>query len=143
MERYSSFPPFFKGQPYGNFPQYSSKTRIRVCQWQPVMPNQPRLVYPTQPMQIVSSIPTTPVVTIVQQSQAQTVVSQPVQIDHSSLQSQVSSQEVQVSQVSIQQPLVSGAQQQPQFSIPLSGLTQDYIGIVDPQLGQSFITGQQ
>jgi len=107
------------------------------------MPNQPRLVYPTQQMQTVSNIPTTPVVTTVPQSQVQSVVSQLVQTDPSSLQPQVSSQEVQVSQVVIQQSLVFGAQQQPQVSIPLSRMTHAYTGIANPQLGQSFIIGQQ
>ena len=88
-----------------------------------------------------SNIPTTPVVTTVPHSQAQTIVSQPVQTDPSYLRPQVSSEEVQVSQAIIEQPLVSGAQQQPQVSMPLSGLTQDYTGIVDSQLGQHFITG--
>ena len=94
---YSPYPPYSRGQPYGSFPQYSSQTRIIVYQWQPVMPTQPRLVYPTQPMQIVSNIPTTPVVTTMPQSQAQTVVSQLVQTNPSLLQPQVSSQDVQVS----------------------------------------------
>lgn len=75
---------------------------LEFFQWKPAMPTQPRLVYPTQPMQTVSNIPTTPVFTTEPQSQAQTVVSQPVQADPSSLQPQVSSQEVQVSQVVIQ-----------------------------------------
>ena len=57
------------------------------------------------------------------QSQTQTGVSQLVQTDPSSLQPQVSIQEVHVSQVIIQKPLISGAQQQPQVSIPLSGMT--------------------
>lgn len=64
-------------------------------------------------MQNVSGIHTTPVVTIVPQSQVQNIVSQPVQIDPSTLKSQVSSQEVQVPQVVVQQPLVSGVHQQP------------------------------
>jgi len=55
---------------------------------------QPRVVYPTQPMKTVSAILTTHVVTIVPQSQVQTVVSQPVQTNPSTLQSQVSIQEV-------------------------------------------------
>ena len=87
------------------------------------MPVQPRLLYPTQPMQTMSAIPTTHVVTTIPQSQVQTFVSQPVQTDPSPLQPQVSSQEVQVSQVVIQQPLVSGVQQQPWISIHLFGLT--------------------
>ena len=106
------------------------------------MPTQPRLVYPTQPMQIVSNIPTTPVVTIVSQSQAQTVVSQLVQTSPSTSQPQVSGQEAQVYQVVVQ-PLVSGVQKQPQVSIPLSGLIQAYIGIVYSQPGQPFIVGKQ
>ena len=60
------------------------------------MPVQPRLVYPTQPIQIVSNIPTTPIVTTVPESRVQTIVSQPVHTDLSTFQSQVSSQEVQV-----------------------------------------------
>ena len=56
-------------------------------------------------MQNMSTVPTTPVVTTVPQSQ--------VQIDPSTLKSQVSIQEVQVPQVVVQQPLVSGVQQQP------------------------------
>ena len=50
-----------------------------------------------QPMQIVSAIPTTPIVTTVPQSQVQTVVSQLVQTGPSTLQPQVSGQEAQVS----------------------------------------------
>ena len=50
---------------------------------------QPRLVYPSQPMQSVSLIPTTHVVTIVPQSQAQSVVSQPVQAGPSTSDPQV------------------------------------------------------
>lgn len=73
------------------------------------MPTQPRLVYPTQLMQTVSNIPTTPIVATVPYSQAQTVVSKLIQTDPSPLQPEVSSQEVQVSQVVIQNPLVSGA----------------------------------
>lgn len=107
------------------------------------MPTQPRLVYQPQPMQMVSNIPTTPIVTAVPHSQAQTVVSQPIQTDPSSLQPHVSSQEVDVSQVVIQQPLVSGAQKQPQVSIPLFGLTQAYTGMVDSKLGQPFIARQK
>ena len=49
-----------------------------------------------------SPIPTTPIVTTVPQLQVQTVVSQPIQIDPSTLQSQVLSQEVQVPQVVVQ-----------------------------------------
>lgn len=94
------------------------------------MPVQPRLVYPTQLMQTVLAIPTTPIVTTIPQSQVQTFVSQLVQTGPSNLQPQVSSQEVQVSQVVVQQPLVSEVQQQPQVSIPLSRLTQAYTGIV-------------
>jgi len=60
---YSPYPPYSGGKPYGNIPQYSSQLGIRVCQWQPIMPVQPRLLYPTQLMQTVSTIPTTPVVT--------------------------------------------------------------------------------
>ena len=48
---------------------------------------QPRLVYPTQPMQTMSALPTTPIVTTIPHSQVQTVVSQHVQIDPSTLQS--------------------------------------------------------
>ena len=99
---YSLYPPYSGGLPYGNIPQYSSQSGIRVCQWQPTMPVQPRLVYPTQPIQTVLAIPTTPVVTTVPHSQVQTVVSQPVQTDPSTLQSQVSSQEVQVPLVVVQ-----------------------------------------
>ena len=47
---------------------------------------QPSLVYPTQPTQTVLAIPTTPLVTIVPQSQVQTVVSQPIQTNPSPLQ---------------------------------------------------------
>ena len=52
---------------------------------------QPRLVYPSQPMQTISSIPTMPIVTTLPQSQAQIVVSQPMQVDPSTLDPQVSS----------------------------------------------------
>ena len=53
---------------------------------------QPRLVYPTQPMQTMSAIPTTPIVTAIPQSQVQIVVSQLVQIGPSTSQPQVSGQ---------------------------------------------------
>jgi len=121
---YSPYSPYSGGPSYVNILQYSGQPRIRVCQWQPTMPVQPRLVYPTQPMQTLLAIPTTLVVTIVPQSQVQTVASQLVQTGPSTSQPQVSSQEVQVSQVVVQQPLISGVQQQLQVSIPLSGLTQ-------------------
>lgn len=94
-------------------------------------------------MQTVSAIPTTIVVTTVPQSQVQTVLSKPVQTGPSTLQLQVSGQESQVSQVVVQQPLFSGVQQQPLVSIPLSRMTQAYIGIVYSQPGQPFIVGKQ
>jgi len=56
---------------------------MTICQWHPTMPVQPRLVYPSQPIQPVSSIPTTPVVTTLPQSQAQLIISQPLQADPS------------------------------------------------------------
>lgn len=104
---YSPYPPYSEGLPYGNIPQYSSQPGISVCQWQPTMPVQPRLVNPTQLMKTMSVIATMPIVTTVAQPQIQTVVSQPIQTNPSTLQSQVLSQEVQISQVFVQQPLVS------------------------------------
>ena len=100
------------------------------------------VVYPTQPIQPVSNIPTTLIVTTMLQSQAQPVVSQPQPIP-SSLQPQVSRQGAQVSQVVVQQPLVSSAQRKPQVSVPLSGTTQAHTGTVNPQLGQYSSTRQQ
>lgn len=44
---------------------YIQVSRMRVCQWQPTMLVQPRLVYPTQLVQEVSAIPTTHVVTTI------------------------------------------------------------------------------
>jgi len=87
---YSPYPPYSRGPSYGNIPQYLGQPGIRVCQWKPTILVQPRLVYPTQPIQTMSNIPTTPFVIIVPQSQAQSVVSQLVQTDPSSLQPQVS-----------------------------------------------------
>lgn len=46
-------------------------------------------MYPTQPIQTVSFIPTTPVVTTIPKSQVQTIASQPVQPNPSTLQPQV------------------------------------------------------
>lgn len=56
------------------------------------MPPQPRLVYPTQPMQIEPIISTQPILTMEQHIQPQPVVSQPMQINSAALQPQVSSQ---------------------------------------------------
>lgn len=42
---FSLYPPYSRGKPYGNFPQYSSQPGIRVCQWQLVMPTKLRLGY--------------------------------------------------------------------------------------------------
>ena len=52
-----------------------SLSGIRVCQWKPTMLVQPRLVYPTQPMQTMLAIPTIPIVITVPQSHVQIVVS--------------------------------------------------------------------
>lgn len=59
----SPYPPFSRGKPYGSMPSSLGHHGMTICQWQPIMPVQQRLVYPSKPMQYVSSIPTTPVVT--------------------------------------------------------------------------------
>lgn len=58
----------YGGPSYANVLQYSGQPGIRVCQWQPKMVVQPRLVYQTQPMQTLSALPTTPIVATVPQS---------------------------------------------------------------------------
>ena len=59
----SPYPPFTGGKPYGSMSSSLGRSEMIVCQWQPTIPVQPRLVYPSQPMQSISSIPTTPIVT--------------------------------------------------------------------------------
>jgi len=137
---YSPHPQYQGGQPYGYVLLYSGQPEMKVCQWQQTMPLQPRLMYPTQPMQTEPIISTIPVVTMEPQIQAQLVVSQPVQVSFSTSQPQVSSQQTQTSQAVMKQPLVSGVQL-PQVSVPLSGVTQVSTGLFYPQPGQIGIGG--
>ena len=105
------------------------------------MPLQPRLVYPTQPMQTEPIISIQLVVTMEPQIQAQLVVSQTVQVSSATSQPQVSSQQTQTSQAVMQQLLVSRVQL-PQVSVPLSGVTQVATGLLYPQPGQIGVGGK-
>lgn len=71
---YSPYPPFSWGKPYVGMKSPLGQPGMTVSQWQPTMPIQPKLVYPSQPVQSVSSIHTTLFVTVVPQSQAQIVI---------------------------------------------------------------------
>ena len=121
---FSLFPP--GEQPYESSQQNSGQTGIASSGWVPILPQQPRVVYSMQPIQLVSNIPTTPAIATVSQVQVLTVVCQP-----------------QVSQVIIQQPLVSTTQSQPQISDSLIGMTHAQTGTITPHLGQTFSIGQQ
>lgn len=63
---YSQHPLYQGGQPYGYVPLYPSHPEVRVCQWQPTIPPQSRLMYLTQPMRTKPIISTQPVVTMEQ-----------------------------------------------------------------------------
>ena len=75
---YSPYPPYSGGKPYVSMLLSLGQRGMTVCQWQPTMPVQPRFLYPSQPMQSISFILTTPIVTTMLQSQAHIVVSQPL-----------------------------------------------------------------
>lgn len=61
----SPHPPYQGGQSYGYVPLYLGQPEMRVYQWQRKFPQQPMLVYLTQPMQTESTISTAPIVTII------------------------------------------------------------------------------